>query len=291
MTDARETVQAVGEILTRFLKSGPTSPDHVQETRTTISKLARSIAVSADEAAASYERVCREFPDKVIQVKGIPTRTICGERENQSNIVSSSGNHIAQEFDALLPSLKKRFEWCVTNYNSEAKTYLDGQLHQFDALLQQFLEQVPIGGTKDKAIKSRIAEIKKGLRSLTEWDRFFYVHKARSFPAEVDCLFALEGNPIAAIWDYSPTDEQGDYPKIYDHKQRHDLVYVVRGNWAITKGLMNEGANGYLDEITRPSQEVGCMCHLRWLYSIRDLPKNMVTEKGCSELKRVSAAI
>jgi hypothetical protein len=68
LTDARETVQAVGEILTVFLKSGPTSPGHLQETKMTISKLARSIAVSADEATASYERVCREFLDKVIRV-------------------------------------------------------------------------------------------------------------------------------------------------------------------------------------------------------------------------------
>jgi hypothetical protein len=125
MTEVRETVQAVGEILTGFLKSGPTSPDHAQETKTTLSKLARSIAVSADEATASYERVCREFLDKVIRVKGMPTRIISGDRESQPDIVSSSGKHVAQNFDALLASIKKRFEWCVTNYKSEATAYLD----------------------------------------------------------------------------------------------------------------------------------------------------------------------
>jgi hypothetical protein len=118
MTDARETVQAVGEILAGFLKSGPKSIDDLQETKTVISKLALSIAVSADEATASYERVCRDFLDKIIRVKGMPTRVISGDRENQSGIVSSSGSHIAQNFDALLPSIKKRFEWCVTNYGS-----------------------------------------------------------------------------------------------------------------------------------------------------------------------------
>jgi len=291
MTDAREAIQTVGEILAGFLKAGPTSLDHVQEIKTTVSKLVRSIAVSADEATASYERVCREFLDKVIRVKGIPTRTISGDHDSQSDVVSSSGKHVAQNFDALLPSIKKRFEWCVTNYNSEATAYLDERIRQCDAMVHQFLEQVPMGGAKDKEIKSQIGEIKKELRPLAKWDRLFYVHKATCFPAEVEFLFSLEGNPIAAIWRYNPIDERTDYPKTYDHKQRDKLVYAVRGNWAITKGLMKAGPNGYLDEINRPSQEIGCMCHLQWLYSIRGLPTNMMTEKGVSELKRVRAAM
>ncbi len=289
LTDARETVQAVGEILTVFLKSGPTSPDHVQETRTTISKLARSMAVSADEATDGYERVCREFLAKVIRVKGMPTRIISGDRDSQPDIVSSSGKHISQNFNALLPSIHKSFEWCVSNYKSEATAYLDERIRQCDAMVQQFLERVPVGGSKDTDTKSRIAQIKKELRPLAKWDRLFYVHKAMSFPAEVEFLFSLEGNPIAAIWLYNPIDERTDYPKTYDHKQRDDLVYAVRGNWAIAKGLMNAGPNGYLDEISRPSQEIGCMCHLQWLYSISCLPTNMVTEKGFSELRRVRA--
>ena len=291
MTGARETVQAVGEILTAFLKSGPTSPDHVQETRRTISKLAHSMAVSADEATDGYERVCREFLDKVIRVKGMPTRTISGDRDNQPDIVSSSGKHVAQNFSALLPSIHKRFEWCVSNYKSEATAYLDEQLRQCDAMLQQFLEQVPVGGTKDKAIRSRITQIKKELRPLAKWDRLFYTYKAMSFPSEVEFLFSLEGNPLAAIWRYNPIDEQGDHPKTYDHQQQDGLVYAVRGNWAIAKGLMCAGPNGYLDEITRPGQEIGCMCYLQWVYSIGSLPANMTTGKGGSELKRARAAI
>jgi hypothetical protein len=263
----------------------------VQETRTTISKLARSIAISADEATANYEEVCREFLDKTIRVKGMPTRTISGGRGSQSDIVSSSGKHVAQNFDALLPTIKKRFELCVSNYKSEAPAYLDEQLRQCDVMVQQFLERVPMGGTKDKDTKNRITEIKKELRPLAKWDRLFYVHKAMSFPAEVEFLFSLEGNPIAAIWHYNSIDEKTDYPKTYDHKHRDGFVYAVRGNWAIAKGLMNAGPNGYLDEISRPSQEVGCMCYLQWLYSISRLPTNMVTEKGFAELKRVRAAM
>jgi hypothetical protein len=291
MTDARDTVQTVGEILTAFLKSGPITPDHLQETKTTISKLARSTAVSADEATASYEQACREFLDKVIRVKGMPTRIISGDRDSRPDIVNSSGKNVAQNFDALLPSIRKRLEWCVLNYKVEATVYLDEQIRECDAMVQQFLERVPMGGTKDKDTKSRITEIKKELLPLAKWDRLFYAHKAMSFPAEVEFLFSLEGNPIAAIWHYNPVDEQTDYPTTYDHKHRDGLVYAARGNWAIAKGLMKTGPSGYLDEISRPSQEIGCMCYLQWVYSIGRLPANMMTEKGNSELKRIRAAI
>jgi hypothetical protein len=289
MTDTREAIQAAGEILIDFLKSGPKSSNHRAETKTKIYEVALSIVTNAEEATASYEQFCKEFLDKVVQVKGMPTRTIFSDEEKQAQLVSSSGSHISQNFDALLPSIRERFEWCISNYNLQAKRYLDEQLSQFQALLEQFIEQVPIGGTKDKAIKSQVSEIKKELRQLAKWDKLFNIYKAISFPAEIEYLFALEGNPIAAIWRYSQADEQGEYRKTYSHKERDGRVYVVRDNWAIGKGLMTAEPYGYIDEISHPNQEIGCMCHLQWVYNIRDLPKEMVTEKGVSALKRARA--
>jgi hypothetical protein len=101
MTATRETVQAVGDISTGFLKSGPRHSGHLEETQTDVFKLARSIVTTTQEATASYERVCKDFLDKVIQVRGMPTRVISGGDENQSQTVSSSGSHIAQIFDTL----------------------------------------------------------------------------------------------------------------------------------------------------------------------------------------------
>ncbi len=249
------------------------------------------MVTSAEEAAESYERVCKGFLDQAIQVKGMPTRVISGGGENQSNTVSSSGSRVSLKFDALLPSIRERLRWCVMNYSLQAELYLGQQISHFQVQLQRFLEQVPAGGTKDKAIKSQISEIKKELRPLAEWDRLFYIYKTMSFPSEIQYIFALEGDPIAAIWHYSQSDEQGEYRKTYNHKQRDGHVYAVRGNWAIRKGLMKaRSPDGYIDDIDRPCQEIGCMCHLQWLYGIRRLPHDMVTEKGWSELRRVNAA-
>jgi hypothetical protein len=289
--DTKEAINAIGETLTAFLKSGPQYPNHLEDTYADISKSVHSIIPSSQAATARYERVCKGFLDNVIQVRGMPTRIISGGGGQQAQNVSSSGSHIAKIFDTLLPSVAERFKWCVENYLSQADFYLNYQIRQFQVMLREFLIQVPSGGTKDKVFRSRVAEIKKEIRSLAKWDRLFYTYKARSFPAEIEHIFVLAGNPLAAIWHYSDLDAQGEYQKTYNHQQQDGRVYAVRGNWAIEKGLMKVGPAGYLDEISRPGQECGCMCSLQWVASVRRLPSDMITAKGHSELDRVAAVI
>ena len=103
-------------------------------------------------------------------------------------------------------------------------------------------------------------------------------------------LFKLESNPIAAVWRYSSHDEEGEYQKTYNHKQRDCHFYTVCSNWALEKALMKVGPDG-ISTISRPQQELGCMCYLTWIYHLRDLPNSMVTELGTSELTRVRAVI
>lgn len=222
--DTKDTIQSVAAILADFLKSGAKSPNHIEEIKTKILDSVLPLVVSSDEATVAYKNTCKEFLDKVIHVRGMPTRAILGDGENRSDIVSSSGSHIAQKLDILLPTIMKRYNWCIENYERQSKLYLDEQLSQFHDLLSSFLKQVPIGGTKDKSTKSKIAEIKRELRHLTNWDQLFYVYKARSFSAEMEYIFVLEGGTIAAIWHYSQLDERGEYRKTYNHKERDPYV-------------------------------------------------------------------
>jgi hypothetical protein len=286
----KRAIQSVGEILTNFLKSGPKSSNHLKEVKATILDIVLPLVTSSEEAITNYTKTCKDFLDKVIQIRGIPTTTILGDAKNRY-IVSSSGNHIARKFDILLPKIMERFNWCIENYKWQSKLYLDEQLSEFNDLLWNFLKQVPIGGTKNKSTRSKIAELKKVFRHLTKWTQLFYTYKAMSLPAEIEYIFILEGGPLVAFWHYSQLDEQGEYKKSYNHKERDGRVYAVRGNWAIDKGLMKAEPYGYIDEISRPNQEIGCMCHLQWVYGIRSLPDDMVTEKGRSGLEHARAAM
>jgi len=277
MMDTKEAIHGVGTILIDFLKSGPSSPGHIEEIKSQISKIALSLVTSPEEATENYKEACKDFLDKVIAVKGMPIRVIGGV--NQSEI-ASYGEHATENFDSLLPKINSRYNWCIENYKRQSKIYLNEQLAQFHDLLLEFLKQVPIGGTKDKLTKSKIAEIKSELRCLTKWTQLFYTYKAISLSAEIKHVFALEGNVIAARWCYSQSDEQGEYQKTYNHKEQAGRMYAVRGNWAIENGLMKVGPNGYIDEISLPNQEIGCMCNFVYLHSPRELTEDMLTAKG-----------
>jgi hypothetical protein len=291
MVDTRDAIQAIGESLTAFMKSGPQSNNHREEIKSQMSEAMRAISTTVEQATGSYIRVGEDFLEKVIQVRGMPTREIFGNGDSRSGIVSSSGSQIAQHFDVLLPTIQACLSECVVTYRLQAGCYFDQQLAKLHSLLDEFLRQVPSGGTKDKVVKSQITEIKKELRQFVKWEKLFYVYKAHSLASEIEFIFALQGNPLAAIWHHSQLDEQGEYDKTYDHKMQDGNVYAVRGNWALEKGLMKVGPHGYINDSTRPAQEIGCMCHLQWIYLLTSLPSEMLTEKGRLAVARGSANI
>ena len=224
-----------------------------------------SIIATSKQATENYAATCREFLEKVKEVRGMPKRIISGGSASGFDMLSSSGDRIREKFPGLLPLLMERLDWCIENYGAQAKLYREDQLARFRQMVSEFLEEVPIGSSKDKALKQKITKIKSEIRSLAKWDKLFWTYKASSFPTELEYIFQLESNPIACVWNYNRSDEVGEYRKTYDHRQRDGHVYAVRGNWAIEKGLMRAGPHGYVDEISRPCQEVGCMCRLVWV--------------------------
>ena len=74
-------------------------------------------------------------------------------------------------------------------------------------------------------------------------------------------------------------------------KPRDGKVYLLRGCWAQDRGLVKPGAAGYYDAVTAVAVEPFCRCQAQYLYALRDLPEDMVTQKGRDELERVRAQI
>jgi hypothetical protein len=272
MIDSKEALNTIAELLNTLAKLGPDKSNQIEKTREQISQIVLSTVISTGDATSNYKKGCEEFLDKVILAKGMPFSAIGGSGEIPSN-AGSSGQRMSDRFDLLLPKIKKRCDWCIENYRSQSNEYFDRQFKQVTTLIDDFLNNFP---EKAKDRSSKVSEIKKEIRYLTKWNRLFNIYKAASFPAEIKYILAFENEPIAAVWCYSNLDEQGEYEMSYDHKVRDKRTYAVRGNWAIKKGLMSAGPDGYIDDIDRPGKQVGCMCSLTWITSMNDLPKNMV---------------
>lgn len=106
--------------------------------------------------------------------------------------------------------------------------------------------------------------------------------------ANIDNVIATSNNAIAAEWHSHWRQAGYDYRE--DHKERDKLVYLIRGNWAQKNGYVKAGTAGYLDEITQPGEEVFCRCYVTYLYNLRSIPEDMLTQKGRKFLESMKAA-
>ena len=53
---------------------------------------------------------------------------------------------------------------------------------------------------------------------------------------------------------------------------------------------MTKGSEPYYDEVDGCGEAVYCRCYATYLYALRDLPSDMLTNKGRAELARVKIA-
>lgn len=106
--------------------------------------------------------------------------------------------------------------------------------------------------------------------------------------ANIDNVIATDNNAIAAVWHSHWRQPGYDYRR--DHKERDQLTYLIRGNWAQKKGYIKPGNAGYLDEITQTGEEVFCRCYVSYIYNLRSIPQEMLTKKGRQFLESLKAA-
>lgn len=144
---------------------------------------------------------------------------------------------------------------------------------------------IPQGGSTATDKNEVKGDIKKALKQLPFEERRVLIDQGHKFTAAISETLASDGGAIAAIWHSNWRQRNYNYRE--DHKDRDRKVFTVRGNWAAAKGLMKAGPAGYVDDITKPAEEPFCRCHYQWLYHLRELPKDMLTEKGTAELERV----
>lgn len=142
---------------------------------------------------------------------------------------------------------------------------------------QGWATAIPAGGSEAVDRREDKARIKKSLAKLEFEERRVQIDQAHKLSANINEIVAIGNGAIAAEW-HSQWKRSG-YNYREDHKERDLVVYAMRDNWAINKGLM-KAPNGYIDEITRPAEEPYCSCSYRFIHNLRGLPKEMLTKKG-----------
>jgi hypothetical protein len=140
---------------------------------------------------------------------------------------------------------------------------------------------VPKGGSDAVDKLAEKVDLRKSVASLPFAERRVLIDQAHKFTAALSETVALGNNALAGVW-HSHWRQKG-YNYRPDHRDRDERTYAVRGSWAMERGLMTKGA-GYVDEMTRVGEEPFCRCSMQWLYALRDLPRDMLTNKGSEAL-------
>lgn len=147
---------------------------------------------------------------------------------------------------------------------------------------QGWATSIPPGGSEVVDVKGEKENVRKALTNLSFVERRVVIDQTNKLVDAITDIVAVDGGAIAAEW-HSPWRRQG-YNARKDHKERDEKVFAVRGCWALEKGLMKAGPNGYTDEVERPGEFVYCSCSYTHLFYLTQLPIDMLTKAGMYKL-------
>lgn len=162
-------------------------------------------------------------------------------------------------------------------------------LQKVEQRFSGWASSVPEGGSKAVSLSEVKESVGKPLKQLPFEERRVMIDQGAKFASTLNDIIANDNGAIAAVWHSHWRRAGYNYRK--DHKERDMHVYTIRGNWALEKGLMKPNDAGYTDRITQPAEEPFCQCNYQYIYNLRDLPEEMLTQKGRDELARVRALI
>lgn len=149
---------------------------------------------------------------------------------------------------------------------------------------------IPTGGGPTGTTRAKEADnISKSLKALPFEERRVLVDQGHKLTGALSEVLAQGGHALAGVWHSHWRQTNYDYRE--DHKDRDELIYLLRGTWALEQGLVKPGPAGYYDTVTSVGQEPFCRCYMTWLYHVRDLPPAMLTRKGEAGLAAARAKI
>jgi len=184
--------------------------------------------------------------------------------------------------DRLRPSLKAALDRRIM---ASADLIKLNRQQAIEKTLQRFsgwATSIPAGGATDIDKVETKQQIRKSLAQLPYEERRLHIDQASKLTANINETIAEGGNALGVIWHSAW--RQAGYNYRPDHKARDQHFFAYKDNWAIKRGLMKKGPNDYYDDITHVGEEIFCRCKATYVYNLRDVPDECMTEKGRAEL-------
>lgn len=185
--------------------------------------------------------------------------------------------------DKIKPSLRKELDKRIFASANLIKLNREQAVEKTLQRFQGWVSSIPPDGVSELDKPKQKARIKASLETQDFAARRVAIDQGHKLAADVKYLLSMQGGVIAFKW-HSNWRRPG-YKYRIDHKDRDELIYLVRGSWADEQGLIKP-VNGYYDEITAAGEEVFCSCGANPIYAPQKLPIEFLTEKGKREFNR-----
>ena len=220
--------------------------------------------------------------DDQMQSQMMSALTTCFNKaisKNQLNKVFS-GKVSTMTIEKIKPELRTELDRRIMANISLIKLNREQAI---DKTMQRFggwMTSVPVGGSRAIDKKVVIRDIKKSAQQLRYEVRRRNIDQGQKLISSINSVIAIQTNALAAVWHSRWRRPNYDYRE--HHKELDGKVFALRGNWAIEKGFMKRG--NYSDEIKQPGEEIYCSCSFSYIYTLGEVPAELLTAKGRESL-------
>lgn len=190
--------------------------------------------------------------------------------------------------DKVRPQLRAELDRRILASASLIKLNREQAMQTTLRRFQGWATSIPKGGSEAVDKREEKAHIRKALVSLPWEERRVVIDQGQKFISALSNIIAVDGGALAGIWRHV---HQAGYDARPEHVARDGHWFTIPGNWAIEKGLMKVGPDGYTNDIEMPAEFVFCRCRYQYVHSLGKIPASMLTRKGEEELARVRAQI
>ncbi|MCM5786170.1 hypothetical protein M4B96_06245 [Klebsiella pneumoniae] len=271
--------RTVREAVKFFLRNGYTSRQELEQWQAIIRKAAES-ETDDDYMSMVSDRLRKTYDLQVSKA---------GALERHKGLSRFTLNYMEPK---LRSELDRRILASADLIKLNRTAAINKTVQRFSGWATSIPVQDYVGGGLSASSRSGIVanaqHIQKSAEQVDYEARRVMIDQSHKLIANIDNIIATNNNAIAAEWHSHWRQAGYDYRE--DHKERDKLVYLIRGNWAQKNGYVKAGPAGYLDEITQPGEEVFCRCYVTYLYNLRSIPEDMLTQKGRKFMESMKAA-
>ena len=148
---------------------------------------------------------------------------------------------------------------------------------------------IPPGGSETVKKTEEKQEFRKALAQLPYSERRVVLDQNQKLFNSINDTVATNGGAIGGFWQSHKGQIGYDGRPL--HNARDGKFFILRDSWAHQNGLVKPNSNGYTDSVEQPGQWIFCKCRWTWIFSMRSVPDECMTEKGREALRAARARV